>query len=580
MARLIKLLREDIEQRKRKVYLKAVIDMATAYSRRGYTQQEAIKDAAKSIENTYGYVLTPLDIEAVKHFVPENPQFKEDAKLEEEISRDEALRDVDSVQTLVDGKRGVAFITRGGNSSQDWEAIRNMVDTSDLKTMHVKGNEYDAYIVYVQGYANDATELKNIAEKYGGYLHVEATAAETRRIGELLGYKKDEIDAYIKKWYPRDLNNEALDVSWNPYEETNYKYKFKEEELVTLTHADDDTRPLKILDRCPTYNDIEVDFRTADIADLDYSNDPDIWEEDENSPWYLIPTYYSYDDDEEEEGIPLWWPESVLVKYQGAGALEEALDVSWNPYEETQYRFKVGDTVPLEFSDGSVKILDRRSSLGDDMQTSELDYGAYGSNHEAYWNYDEDNPWYLFVHPEYEEEGPLWFPQSDFIGYDEVDVEDDNQLGDIDEALDVSWNPFEALSSKFTNNTWLKLKIGSRGEFEDASFEEIPNIKKHLIARKKVAYQDLLNYLKNDPDLDKEEKRDEIAYFKEFTGPYQLDDNNLDQWGYGMGEEDEEQYYRILSDRYSQWGKEMTAKYGVDFVDDITWEDIDQLEDL
>lgn len=150
----------------------------------------------------------------------------------------------------------------------------------------------------------------------------------------------------------------------------------------------------------------------------------------------------------------------------------------------------------------------------------------------------------------------------------------------LKEALDISWNPFEALSSKFTNNTWLKLKIGSRGEFEDASFEEIPNIKKHLIARKKVAYQNLLNYIKNDPDLDKEEKRDEIAYFKEFTGPYQLDDNNLDQWGYGMGEEDEEQYYRILSDRYSQWGKEMTAKYGVDFVDDITWEDINQLEGL
>lgn len=71
------LLRESIEQHKRKVYLKAAIDMATAYSRRGYTQDEAIKDAAKGIENVYGYVLTPKDIEAVKHFVPENPQFKE-----------------------------------------------------------------------------------------------------------------------------------------------------------------------------------------------------------------------------------------------------------------------------------------------------------------------------------------------------------------------------------------------------------------------------------------------------------------------------------------------------------------------
>jgi len=185
--------------------------------------------------------------------------------LKEEISRDEALKDTDSVRTLVDGKRGVAFITRGGNSSQEWEAIQNMVDTSNLKTMHVKGNEFDAYIVYVQGYSNVATELNNIAVKYGGYLLVEATAADTRRIGELLGYKKDEIDAYIKKWYPRNINNEALDVDWNPYEETNYK-------------------------------------------------------------------------------------------------------------------FKIGDTVPLEKYNGSVKILNRRSSLGDDMETSELDYGSIGNH--------------------------------------------------------------------------------------------------------------------------------------------------------------------------------------------------------
>jgi hypothetical protein len=77
MFKLSKILRENIEQHKRKVYLKAAIDMATAYSRRGYTQDEAIKDAAKGIENVYGYVLTPQDIQALKHFVPENPQFKE-----------------------------------------------------------------------------------------------------------------------------------------------------------------------------------------------------------------------------------------------------------------------------------------------------------------------------------------------------------------------------------------------------------------------------------------------------------------------------------------------------------------------
>ena len=137
--------------------------------------------------------------------------------LKEEISRDEAVTDLGAIQTIVDGKRGVGFITRGGNSSQNWETIQNMIRDNGLKSMHVKGNEFDAYVVYAQGYANNATELKNIAEKYGGYLHADATAADTRRIGELLEYRKDEIDAYIKKWYPRNIDEESdFDLSDNP----------------------------------------------------------------------------------------------------------------------------------------------------------------------------------------------------------------------------------------------------------------------------------------------------------------------------------------------------------------------------
>ena len=75
MIKLKNILKEELD-RKRKVYLKTAIEMATAYSRRGYTPEEAVKDAAQSIKNVHGYVLTPQDIEAVKHFVPVNPQFK------------------------------------------------------------------------------------------------------------------------------------------------------------------------------------------------------------------------------------------------------------------------------------------------------------------------------------------------------------------------------------------------------------------------------------------------------------------------------------------------------------------------
>ena len=76
MIKLTDLIKEEID-RKRRTYLKAAIETATAYSRRGYTPDEAVKDAAQSIKNVHGYTLTPQDIEAVKHFVPVNPQFKQ-----------------------------------------------------------------------------------------------------------------------------------------------------------------------------------------------------------------------------------------------------------------------------------------------------------------------------------------------------------------------------------------------------------------------------------------------------------------------------------------------------------------------
>jgi len=77
MIKLTNILRENVEQHKRRVYLKAAIEMAKSYSSRGYTPDEAVNDAARGIKNVYGYELTDKDKEAVKHFVPVNAQFKE-----------------------------------------------------------------------------------------------------------------------------------------------------------------------------------------------------------------------------------------------------------------------------------------------------------------------------------------------------------------------------------------------------------------------------------------------------------------------------------------------------------------------
>lgn len=123
--------------------------------------------------------------------------------MREDISASEAYTGLTSVKTLVDGKRDVAFITKGGNSKKDWLEINQIIKDAGLKVMPVKGNPSEAYIIFKPGAEQKATELKDIAEKYGGYLSYKATEEETRRIGQLLSYNEQEIEDYIKKNYKK-----------------------------------------------------------------------------------------------------------------------------------------------------------------------------------------------------------------------------------------------------------------------------------------------------------------------------------------------------------------------------------------
>jgi hypothetical protein len=118
----------------------------------------------------------------------------------ETIKAEEAYRDDAAIQTVVDGKRDLGFLTVKGSVVDEadiWKAIK----AGGLKTIKVPGNQFEAYIYFRPGAEQKANELKKIAMKYGGFLSYEATEDETRRIGELLGYEKSDIDAYINKNY-------------------------------------------------------------------------------------------------------------------------------------------------------------------------------------------------------------------------------------------------------------------------------------------------------------------------------------------------------------------------------------------
>ena len=130
----------------------------------------------------------------MKHIKPFN-QF-----LIESIRAEEAHRDQGAVQTVIDKKRDLGFITII-SSTLPKEQFWKMIKDNGLKTIKVEGNEYDAHIYFRPGAEKKANELKKIAEKYGGYLAWDATKEDSRRIGELLGYVKKDIDAYINKNY-------------------------------------------------------------------------------------------------------------------------------------------------------------------------------------------------------------------------------------------------------------------------------------------------------------------------------------------------------------------------------------------
>jgi translation initiation factor 1 (eIF-1/SUI1) len=132
----------------------------------------------------------------------------EEDDLNEDIDPSEAYNDVDAINTLKDKKRDVAFIVAKGNTPENWKYVQKVIQDNNIKVMYVKGNTADAYVAYLPGSENKAIQLKNLAEKYGGYLAFDATVDDARKIGKLLGYQEDKIEQYIKN---RNINESLYD---------------------------------------------------------------------------------------------------------------------------------------------------------------------------------------------------------------------------------------------------------------------------------------------------------------------------------------------------------------------------------
>lgn len=125
----------------------------------------------------------------------------------ERIKASEAYYTMEGVQTVIDGKRELAFISTMDNpiyrpnNIDELEAMQHGLDNG-LTAIEVKGKpDGRAWVLYKKN-KRAAQKLADYAESKGGYLS-DSTPEEAKYVGDLLGYDKGDIQAFIKRVYKK-----------------------------------------------------------------------------------------------------------------------------------------------------------------------------------------------------------------------------------------------------------------------------------------------------------------------------------------------------------------------------------------
>ena len=148
-------------------------------------------------------------VEEVQYIIPDKSKLKINEK---GISASEVYAADGSVKTIIEGKRDVGFLTKG-----EFEYYKKILDKNGIKYFEVIKSEPDEYPNNYVIYKNKskALRLKQIAESHNGYL-ADKTPQEAREIGEILGYKKTDIDAFINKRYNQKQTEGKDSTESNP----------------------------------------------------------------------------------------------------------------------------------------------------------------------------------------------------------------------------------------------------------------------------------------------------------------------------------------------------------------------------
>ncbi len=137
--------------------------------------------------------------------------------IKESIRASEATNQIDSILTVLDGRRNLAFFTFGDLTPKDKITVTKLINSDPtLNSLHIKKNPLMGFVIYREGYEKQAQELANLADKYGGYLSVNATKEDSIRIGQLLDYDPQDIQDYINKNYDVNIQNGKLNEFDSP----------------------------------------------------------------------------------------------------------------------------------------------------------------------------------------------------------------------------------------------------------------------------------------------------------------------------------------------------------------------------
>ena len=123
----------------------------------------------------------------------------------ERIKASEAYDTMSGVQTVIDGKRELAFISTmdhpiyAPNNKSEIAAMNYGLENG-LKSIEVKNKKNGKAWVLYKTDKKMAQKLADYASEHDGYLS-DSTPEEARYVGNLLGYDKKDIEDFVKRVY-------------------------------------------------------------------------------------------------------------------------------------------------------------------------------------------------------------------------------------------------------------------------------------------------------------------------------------------------------------------------------------------